>query len=62
MLDFILCGASLTCQFRTIQNYFNGPKYPREVYEICSYYENQKITLPEYCHIDIPKPRKRNEF
>ena len=62
MFDLIFCGFNLTCQFDNVKYYFNGPKYPQEVYEICSYYENEKMTLPDYCKIEIKQPRKRNEF
>lgn len=58
MIDFLLCGANLICQY----NLLKQPKYPPDVAVICHYYEEQKVQLPEYCKWYQPPIRKRNEF
>jgi hypothetical protein len=64
MIDFLICGLNLTCQFDSIKNQFSRSKYPPDVAQLCQYFEEQKTDLPDYCKWgDEPKPpRKRNEF
>ena len=64
MLDFLFCVNNLTCHFDTLKEQLSGPKYPSDVAEICYYFENQKVELPEYCKWKSQSnpPRRRNEF
>jgi len=62
MFDILFCGWSISCHFKNLQDIINGSKYPSEVVEICGYYEEQKIKLPEYCKVESKPVRRRNEF
>jgi hypothetical protein len=64
VFDFLFCGFNLSCQYHSIQQYFDTPKYPTDVAMICQYFEEQKAEFPDYCKwkSDVQLPRKRNEF
>lgn len=64
MIDLIICGFNLTCQFDNINNHFSRPKYPPDVATLCRYFEEQKSELPEYCKWkdELKQPRRRSEF
>lgn len=64
MIEFLICGANLSCQFKNLQGIISNPKYPAEIAEICYYHEQQKVELPEYCQLynNFNPIRKRNEF
>jgi hypothetical protein len=62
MLDLFLCNLNISCHLRNVTDQFSRSKYPSEYAEVCKYYEENKIELPEYCKWDIKQPRKRNEF
>jgi hypothetical protein len=64
MIDLLFCGFNLTCQFNSINHQLSRPKYPPDVAQLCQYFEQQKVELPEYCKWnDKPKPpRRRSEF
>lgn len=62
MVDLLLCGWSLSCHFRNLQDIISGPKYPSEVAEICQYFDKQRIELPDYCKFEVKPVRRRNEF
>jgi len=61
-MDFLLCYVNLSCHFDNFKDYLTRPKYPAEVAEICSYFEEQKLKLPEYCITKVQLPRRRSEF
>lgn len=64
MIDLLICGMNIACHFRTVGEQIQRPKYPPDVAQLCIYFEESKVELPEYCKwTDQPKsPRKRNEF
>lgn len=62
MIDFFICSLNISCHFDNIKQQMVRSKYPTEVADVCKYYEEQKIQLPEYCIVNISPPRKRNEF
>jgi hypothetical protein len=64
MIETFLCGYNLFCHLSNITNQVSRPKYPPDVALLCTYFEEQKSELPEYCKWgDVPKPpRRRSEF
>lgn len=61
-MDFLLCYTNLTCHFDNFKDLLTGTKYSPEVADVCQYYEQQKLKLPEYCITKVSPPRQRNEF
>jgi hypothetical protein len=64
MIDILLCGYNISCHFNNINYYYGRPKYNPDVVQICQYFEEQKVELPDYCkwQDNIQKPRTRSEF
>jgi len=58
VIELLLCGANLYCHWERLKQ----PKYPPNVDLICSYYEEEKMQLPEYCKWYSQPIKKRNEF
>jgi hypothetical protein len=62
MIDLVICSMDIFCHFGNIKNQLQTPKYPVEVISICQYYDEQKMTLPDYCKLDTKPIRRRSEF
>lgn len=64
MIPLALCGYNLFCYIDKIEDSIYNAKYPKEVAELCYYFEGQKAELPEYCFYqsEVKPPRRRSEF
>jgi hypothetical protein len=61
----ILCGFNLICHYNLHKEQLKRPKYPPNVEQVCVYFEQQKMELPDYCKWDDPPKspsKKRSEF
>ena len=64
MLEVIACGYNIFCHLDNINNNMVGSKYPKDVAQLCVYFEQQKAQLPDYCFYktETKPPRHRNEY
>jgi hypothetical protein len=64
MISALICGYNLFCHIDNIKDYTYNNKYPKDVAELCRYFERQKTELPEYCFYKSETfiPRRRSEF
>jgi hypothetical protein len=64
MISILVCGYNIFCHIDNIKDHTYNNKYPKDVAELCYYFEEQKTQLPEYCFYknEIEKPRRRSEF
>jgi hypothetical protein len=64
MFEVLICGYNLFCHLDNIRANIYNSKYPKDVAELCYYFEEQKTELPEYCFYksESKPPRRRSEF
>jgi hypothetical protein len=62
MIPLILCLNGSICSINDL--FVNHNRFPPDYVELCTYFQKQKVDLPDYCRSTIkPKmPRLRNEF
>jgi hypothetical protein len=64
MFEVLACGYNIFCHLDNINNSVVRSKYPQNVVQLCVYFEQQKVQLPDYCFrkTEIKPPRHRNEY
>ena len=64
MFEIVICGYNIFCHINNIGDQIYTSKYPKDVEELCYYFERQKEKLPEYCFYksEVKLPRRRSEF
>ena len=64
MIDFLVCGYNIFCHLGNINDNMVKSKYPQDVVQLCTYFEEQKTQIPDYCFYksSIKPPRHRNEY
>jgi hypothetical protein len=64
MIEILVCGYNIFCHINNLNYQFQRPKYPPDVAQICQYFEEQKVKLPDYCKFKSEPfvPRRRSEF
>jgi hypothetical protein len=64
MIELLVCSYNIFCHIDNIKDNMVQSKYPKDVVQLCTYFEQQKTQLPDYCFYKttIKPPRHRNEF
>jgi len=64
MIELLVCGYNIFCHIGNINNALTENKYPLDVVQLCTYFEEQKTKLPDYCFYktNIKPPRHRSEY
>jgi len=64
MISALICGYNIFCHIDNIKDHMYNSKYPKDVAELCYYFEGQKEKLPDYCFYKSETfiPRRRSEF
>lgn len=64
MLEVLVCGYNIFCHLDNINDSMVRSKYPQDVAQLCTYFEQQKVQLPDYCFykVETKPPRHRNEY
>jgi|GWRWMinimDraft_1066009.scaffolds.fasta_scaffold00206_2 hypothetical protein len=64
MIGALICWYNIFCHIDNIRTEMYNNKYPKDVAELCYYFEGQKAELPEYCFFKSETfiPRRRSEF
>jgi|688.fasta_scaffold15342_19 hypothetical protein len=64
MIGILICGYNIFCHLDNINSALYNSEYPNDVKQLCSYFKEQKVELPEYCfYKSKPEPpRRRSEF
>jgi len=64
MIEVMLCGYNIFCHLNNVTEQISRPKYPPDVAQLCTYFQEQKAKLPDYCFYKstVKPPRHRNEY
>jgi hypothetical protein len=64
MIEAFLCGYNFFCHVDSVRERMYNSKYPKDVAQLCYYFEDQKVKLPDYCFYQsqVQPPRRRSEF
>ena len=64
MFEVVICGYNIFCHFNTLHDNMRSHKYPPDVAMLCTYFNEQKVSLPDYCFYktEMKIPRRRSEF
>jgi hypothetical protein len=64
MIETLICGYNIFCHLHTLHDGMESHRYPPDVVMLCTYFEEQKVKLPDYCFYktEMKIPRRRSEF